>query len=112
VPPPSSSIAPYVTGGLSAAAFGMAVYFGIKAASLSSDYNRAPSATGIANAEEAATATDVAIGAGVVFGVATVVMLLWPPSEGRGKPVAAASARPSARASAPTSSALPFLLRF
>lgn len=72
--------APILTGVLAGLSLGAGVYFGLSALSKKSDYDKEPTEARLADGENDAALSTAALGAGVVLGAITVVLLLTSPS--------------------------------
>jgi tetratricopeptide (TPR) repeat protein len=72
-PKPRSKIPAYVTGGVAVAAAGVGTIFGILFLSAKSDYETAPTSEKADTAEHRALAADIAFGAAITLGVASVL---------------------------------------
>jgi tetratricopeptide (TPR) repeat protein len=93
-PPPQKSLVPaYVTLGIAAVAAGAGTYFGIRALSAKSDYDKTPTSSKADDVENNALIADMAFGVAITLGV-TGIVLLTTPEEQPAAPTAAAVLKP------------------
>jgi hypothetical protein len=93
-PPPQRSLVPaYVTLGIAAVAAGAGTYFGIRALSAKSDYNKTPTSSKADDVENNALVADMAFGVAITLGV-TGIVLLTTPEEQPAAPSASAALKP------------------
>lgn len=94
-PEPRSKIPAYVTGGVALVAAGFGTYFGIRALSQSSDFDKTPTVELADDGENNALLADMMFGVAITFGVTSAVLFL---SDDGPEKTAKAKARPVAKA--------------
>lgn len=90
-PPPPSKLPAYITGGLAIASAGLGTYFGVRALSDRSDFDKNPTTSKADSGENSALLADMAFGVALTLGVTSAVLFF---SDDGAPPAATAKGAP------------------